>query len=78
MPLHGDKLLPAHAQYDFAEEPHPQNCKTDSAACAECMKRNCVHDLSSQAIVPVLLSLFGLYYPSSGAATLKIRDISGK
>ncbi len=26
--------------------------------------------------LPVLLSLFGLYYPSSGAATLKIRDRS--
>ncbi len=72
--------------YDFAGEPHPQNCKTvdrsqillQTALQSACMKLNCVHDLSSQAIVPVLLSLFGLHYPSSGAATLKIRDISGK
>ncbi len=72
MPLHGEfnykQLLPAHAHDQYMillESPTRKTAKllieTQRCMCAECMKLNCVHDLSSQAIVPVLLSLFGLY-----------------
>ncbi len=55
MPLHGEFNYTvascACSVYDFAGEPHPQNCKTvDRDSAAECMKLNCVRDLS---IVPV-------------------------
>ncbi len=63
MPLHGEfnykQLLPAHAQYyDFAPPTKLQTVdRSEIDSAAECMKLNCVHDLSSQAIVPVLLEL---------------------
>ncbi len=82
LPLHGEFsscfLRMLSKNFDFAGEPHPQNCKTVDRSYRQSCRVHETHDLSSQAIVPVLLSLFGLYYPSPGAATLKIRDISGK
>ncbi len=66
------QLLSAHAQYDHAGEPHP--CTKLQLIVAidrqhSARQLNSVNDLSFQA------SFFGLYYPSSGAATW---DISGK
>ncbi len=66
----------AYSQYDqHAGEPHPQTAK--QCFIVAISKQHTLLSFQAMHIVTVFLSFFGLYYPSSGAATLKVRDISG-